>query len=107
MVNYVTNGGQGKAAAIEAGYSEASAHVIASRLLRNPAIAQALVESVALRFATSGVKAAHRIDQLIDGAKSEYVRLEASKDVLDRLGATAPKRVAVTGAVSITIDLGE
>jgi hypothetical protein len=41
-------------------------------------------------------------------AKSEYVRLEASKDVLDRAGFKPIDRsqVQVAGDIKVTIDLG-
>lgn len=107
MANIVADASDAKAAAIKAGYAETSAAVTACRMLRNPAIAQAIVESTALSFAVMGARAANRLSRLIDSAKSEYVQLEASKDVLDRIGATAPKRVQVSGAVNISIDLGE
>jgi hypothetical protein len=107
VANFIADPRDAKAAAIMAGYSETSAAVTACRMLRNPPIMQAIVESTALRLGASGARAAARLDALIDNAKSEYVQLEASKDVLNRIGATAPKRISVSGAVSIEIDLGE
>lgn len=46
------------------------------------------------------------IAYLMRKSKSDYVRLEASKDVLTRLGLSAPQRVHHSGGVSIKIDLG-
>jgi phage terminase small subunit len=43
-VNFATNGGQAKQAAIEAGYSETTASQQASRLRRNPLIAKRIAE---------------------------------------------------------------
>lgn len=106
MHNLVAAPDNAKQAALDAGYAEASAAVTACRMLRNPAITQAIVECTALSFAHAGARAAKRITALIDSAKSEYVKLEAAKDVLDRIGATAPKKVQVSGGVSIHIDLG-
>lgn len=107
VVEYVNDPSNAKAAAIAAGYSDASAHVLASRMLRNPVIASAITELTALSLAVAGAKAAKRIEKLIDGAKSEYVQLEAAKDVLTRIGAQAPKRIQVSGGFSYSIDLGE
>jgi hypothetical protein len=45
--------------------------------------------------------------QLAQGAKSEYVQLEASKDILDRAGFKAPdKHMHLhAGDISVNIDL--
>lgn len=105
VTNYVANGGNGKKAAIAAGYAKASAHVEASKMLRKPPIVQALGEMTMLQLATHGPGAVARIARLSDRAKSEYVQLEASKDILARLGLTAPTRVHHSGNVSISIEV--
>jgi phage terminase small subunit len=104
--NYATNGGNGRKAAADAGYGKAGAAVEASRLLRNPAIAKAILECTALHLAGHAPGAVKTVHSLMRRSKSDYVRLEAAKDILTRVGAVAPARVAVTGGVSITIDLG-
>jgi hypothetical protein len=45
---------------------------------------------------------------LIDKAKSDYVKLVAAKDILDRSGMRPPERVnhKIDGDLSIKIDLG-
>ena len=51
--------------------------------------------------------AASRLVKLAQGAKSEYVQLEASKDILDRAGFKAPERHMHlhAGTISVEIDL--
>tara|TARA_R100001377_G_scaffold68305_1_gene43585 strand:- start:527 stop:700 length:174 start_codon:yes stop_codon:yes gene_type:complete len=53
------------------------------------------------------IQASHQLVHLVNNAKSDYVRLEASKDVLDRMGLRAPEKVShqVGGELSIKIDL--
>ena len=52
-------------------------------------------------------KALGRVIQLSDNAKSEYVQLEASKDILDRAGFKAPdKHMHLhAGDIKVNIDL--
>ena len=51
--------------------------------------------------------ATSKLLQLARGAKSEYVQLEASKDILDRAGFKAPERHMHlhAGNISVQIDL--
>jgi hypothetical protein len=73
----------------KAGYStkvsRESARVSASRTLRLPKVQKYMMEC----------------------AKSEYVQLEASKDILDRVGLRTPDRVnhQVVGDIKVSIDL--
>ena len=55
----------------------------------------------------TATKALRRIMHLSDNAKSEYVQLEASKDILDRAGYKAPDKVmhSHVGNISVNIDL--
>ena len=55
----------------------------------------------------SATTASHRILTLAKGAKSEYVQLEASKDILDRAGFKAPdKHMHLhAGEIKVSIDL--
>ncbi len=105
---YVANGGKGTAAAKEAGYAEKSAHVEACRLLRNPLIVQEIYKRTTLAIGASLPKAFRTIERLSSEAKSEYVQLEASRDLLDRVGLKAPERIdhRVDGALNVSIDLG-
>jgi hypothetical protein len=45
--------------------------------------------------------------ELSSGARSEYVQLEASRDILDRVGLRAPDKVShnIQGDIKINIDL--
>lgn len=107
VVAYVASGGKRKQSAIDAGYAEGSAHVEAYRLLQKTAILQAVQHLSVRSFGALLPGAIRTVSDLSVNAKSEYVRLEASKDVLDRMGLTAPKRVQVDSNVSVTFDFGE
>lgn len=101
----LANGGKQAEAARAAGYAKTSAHVTASRLMRNPAVSRALQEAAVTALASHVPKAIQQVAKLSSGAKSEYVRLEASRDLLDRVGLSAPKQVRVGGSLSVTFDL--
>ena len=53
--------------------------------------------------------ASRKVLDLASSAKSEYVQLEASKDILDRAGFKAPdKQMHLhAGEIRVSIDLGE
>ncbi len=50
----------------------------------------------------------HQVTRLSANAKSEYVQLEASKDLLDRAGLKAPEKHMHlhAGDIKVEIDLG-
>jgi phage terminase small subunit len=102
----VSNGGDKTAAAIEAGYSSDTARTQAYGLLAKPHVIQALMERSMSELASMAPHAINRIRALVH-AKSEYVALQASQDILDRLGLRAPDKVdhRVSGEVSVQIDL--
>jgi hypothetical protein len=106
---YVGNGGNGQAAAIAAGYSKQSANSIAVQLKRNPLIQQAVQKELVTQMGYAAVPALARIVQLVDGARSDYVRLEAAKDLLNRSGFQAPTRVdhRLDAGLSVTLSLGK
>ena len=56
----------------------------------------------------NATNASIRLMQLSESAKSEYVQLEASKDILDRAGYKAPdKHMHLhAGDIKVSIDLG-
>ena len=59
---------------------------------------------------TVGLGAIHASRKMVDlsqNARSEYVQLEASKDILDRVGIRAPDKVQHTldANLSVNIDL--
>ncbi len=105
VYNYVANGGVGRTAARDAGYAPSGADGCASRMLRNPMISKAIFTVSAQTLGNFVPRAMSRVMKLSCDAKSEYVQLEACRDVLDRAGFSAPKRVDVSGTVSVTVDL--
>lgn len=105
VYNYVANGGHGGAAATDAGYAPSGSAAYASRMLRNPLINKAIFTVSVSRLGQFVPSALGKVMKLSSSAKSEYVQLEASKDLLDRAGFTAPKRVDVSGSVSVVVDL--
>lgn len=104
---YVANGGNGAAAAREAGYSEKSARIEGHRLLRNPLIVKEVYERTVIALGASLPKALETVSKLSTEANSEYVRLEAAKDLMDRAGLKAPDRVEarLSGEFKVSIDL--
>ena len=104
---YVANGGRGTAAAKAAGYAEKSAHVEANRLLKNPLILQEVYKRTALAVGAAAPRALMTIIEMSTNAKSDYVKLEASRDLLDRAGLRAPEKVdhRIDGELKVTIAL--
>ena len=98
-------------AAKTAGYStnvsKDSARVSASRTLRLPKVQQYMQQRVAQTLGLGAVSASKRLIELSTGAKSEYIQLEASRDILDRVGLRAPDKVShnIQGDIKINIDL--
>jgi phage terminase small subunit len=102
----VMNGGKREAAAISAGYSPKTARVQAHAMLKIPHVLQALIERTAIELVSSAPNAANTLTDLLKG-KSEYVRLEAAKDLLDRAGLKPVEKHdhRVSGSLSVDIDL--
>tara|TARA_R100001460_G_scaffold4314_2_gene12361 strand:+ start:1148 stop:1516 length:369 start_codon:yes stop_codon:yes gene_type:complete len=97
-----------KKASEEAGYSKGeSGRVTATKTLRLPHVQQYMMQVVTQSIGLNATKALRRIMDLSDNAKSEYVQLEASKDILDRAGYKAPDKVmhSHVGNISVNIDL--
>jgi phage terminase small subunit len=98
-------------AAKTAGYSTAiskdSARVSASRTLRLPKVQQYMQQRIAQTLGLGAVSASKRLIELSTGARSEYVQLEASRDILDRVGLRTPDKVShnIQGDIKINIDL--
>ncbi len=105
---YVANGGKLKAAAIAAGYPAKGAQVEASRLIRNPKIQQAIARQTMQEIGLSAAPALMQVKRLMRTAKSDYVKLEASRDILDRAGFKPPDRMAVQvdAELHVTFDIG-
>ena len=97
-----------KQASEDAGYAKGeSGRVTASKALRTPHVQQYMMQAIADNMSINATKALNKIVQLSSNAKSEYVSLEASKDLLDRAGFKAPDKVmhSHVGNVNVKIDL--
>ena len=98
-------------AAKKTGYStevsKGSARGSASRTIRLPKVQQYMQQRVAQTLGLGAVSASKRLIELSTGARSEYVQLEASRDILDRVGLRAPDKVShnIQGDIKINIDL--
>jgi len=90
-----------------AGYKGNSARVSASKMLRKPEVQEYYLQEVRRKITMGSSKAINKLMTLSAGAKSEYVQLEASKDILDRSGFKAPEKHQhlVAGELQINIDL--
>ena len=95
-------------AAEKAGYSAGkSGYVSAYRSLKTPHVQAYLLQRMNEEFGLSAIAAVNTVRRLATGAKSEYVQLEASKDLLDRAGYKPIDRVQVqiAGDIKVSIDL--
>ena len=105
----VANGCTIAKAAELAGYSSGeSGRVTATNTMKLPHVQQYLMQRMNEEFGLSATLAAGTVRRLAMGAKSEYVQLEASKDLLDRAGYKPIDRsqVQVAGDIKVQIDLG-
>lgn len=92
-----------------AGYAKGeSGRVSASKALKQAHVQQYMMERMNEEFGLSATLAAGQLRKLVTGAKSEYVQLEAAKDLLDRAGYKPIDRsqVQVAGDIRVQIDLG-
>jgi phage terminase small subunit len=97
-----------KQASEEAGYAKGeSGRVSASKALRVPNVQQYMMQTISDSMSLNATKALNKIVSLSHNAKSEYVSLEASKDILDRAGFKAPDKVmhSHVGNIDVKIDL--
>ena len=64
-------------------------------------------QRIAQTLGLGAVSASKRLIELSTGARSEYVQLEASRDILDRVGLRTPDKVShnIQGEIKINIDL--
>ena len=90
-----------------AGYKGNYARVSASRMLRKPEVQAYMMQEIQRGFGLNSAKASAKLVALSQGAKSEYVQLEASKDILDRGGFKAPDKHMhlLSGDFKVNIDL--
>ena len=103
---YVMSDGNKEQSLIDAGYSAEYPRQYASALLRKPHIMQGILEETGMKLVSSAPKALATLQRLMD-AKSDYVALEAARDVLDRSGFKQAEKHdhRIAGDVSIQIDL--
>ena len=97
-----------KQASDEAGYAKGeSGRVSASKALKTPHVQQYMMQQIADSIGINATIASNKLLRLASGAKSEYVQLEASKDILDRAGFKAPDKVmhSHVGNINVKIDL--
>ena len=104
----VTTGCSITEASQKVGYAKGeSGRVVASKTLRLPHVQRYMMERIANTIGLGAISASRKMVELSNGARSEYVQLEASKDILDRAGIRMPDRIQheVAGEVKINIDL--
>ena len=92
----------------KAGYSKGEAgRVTASRTLRIPKVQNYMMKQIANTIGLGAVHASRKMVELSREARSEYVQLEASKDILDRVGIRSPDRVqhSIDANLRVNIDL--
>lgn len=110
LVEYlVANGGTIKEAAQAAGYADGeTGRVSASKALAKPHVQSYMHERMRQELGVKATLAAHQVARLAVNAKSEYVQLEASKDIMDRAGLKAPEKHMHlhAGDIKVEIDLG-
>ena len=97
-----------KEASAKAGYADGeSGRVTASKTLRLPHVQEYMQQRVRESIGLNATIASKRILDLSSNAKSEYVQLEASKDILDRAGYKPVEKSMslVSGNIQVSIDL--
>jgi phage terminase small subunit len=87
---FVTNGGNGTQAAIEAGYSKDSARQQAHALVSKPHVQKAIQAEQRRTLARLANKSIVVLEGFLDDANAPAgVRLDAAKTILDRAGLTS------------------
>jgi phage terminase small subunit len=104
--NMLIPGTTQEAAAVQAGYAPKNAHVQASRTLRLSHVQAYIKAIVSEGIQTHSLGALAQVARLSTNAKSEYVRLQAGQDILDRAGHKPEERSPIqVGALVMNIDL--
>ena len=91
-----------------AGYSDGdSGRVTASKNLKLQHIQEYMQQRIRESIGLNATIASKKVLDLASSAKSEYVQLEASKDILDRAGYKPIDKAMhlVSGGIDVTIDL--
>jgi phage terminase small subunit len=107
ILNHVTN------AAKAAGYSEKTAHVQGSEMLKKPKIKNAiaeqrkrLTESLQNKFLAHAEEAISvHLEVMRSHEATPQSRLNAAKDILDRAGFKAPDKSEFTGGIASKIEI--
>lgn len=100
---YLDTQGNGTASAIAAGVSETCAHVSASRWLRDPHVIAVLRERIGATYVAIAPAMQAAMLKLALNSKSEFVRQQAAKDLLDRAAIQPPEARGIN--VRVAIDL--
>ncbi len=90
---YVRNGGNGSAAARMAGYSANTAREQSYEVLRLPHVRNRIASITREVFTEDAVMARGVMVDLARNARSDFVRFNAAKDLLDRAGLKPPEMV--------------
>ena len=104
----VATGCSVKKASEIAGYAKGeSGRVTACMTLRLHHIKEYMQQSVTESIGLNATKASNKMLELSSNAKSEYVQLEASKDILDRAGYKPVEKSMslIQGNINVSIDL--
>lgn len=96
-------------AALAAGYSPDNASQSGSQLVRNPLIQQEITKETLKHIGMQAAHALQTVSDLSTSAKSEYVRLQAAQDLLDRAGFKPPDRVdhRIDSSLTVHLNLGQ
>ena len=102
--HYVSTGGKVGIASKRAGYA---GREMGSRLLRDPKIIKAIQQMMTDAIGVHAVTALGTVVKLVKSARSDYVRLEAAKDLLDRAGFKPPDKalLKVAGDLTVSFDI--
>lgn len=102
--HYVATGGKIGIATQRAGYADRAA---GSKLLRDPRVIKLIQERMTDAIGVHAAMALGTVVKLARSAKSDYVRLEAAKDLLDRAGYKPPDKqlVKLSGDLSVSFDI--
>ena len=105
----VAEGGSVAKAAEKAGYAPGdSGRITAHKTLKLPHVQQYMMQRATEQLGVNALVAVHKVASLAQGAKSEYVQLQAAQDILDRAGYKPIDRsqVQIAGDIRVSIDLG-
>lgn len=90
-----------------AGFKGKTPAVQGYQTLKKPHVQEYMYQQIRESFGLHSLKAVNTLKNLSSSAKSEYIKLEASKDILDRAGFKAPDQHQhqILGDFTVNIDL--